>query len=58
MDELSSANPSEMVIPVFDCKIDAYWWVLCTEKYFKHWRTPETLKMIVAGLVMKGPPLT
>jgi hypothetical protein len=58
MDELSPANPSEMVIPKFDGEIDAYWWVLCTEKYFKHWRTPETYKMIVAGLAMKGPPLT
>ncbi|MCI72955.1 hypothetical protein A2U01_0094219, partial [Trifolium medium] len=41
MDELSFANPLEMVILVFDGEIDAYWWVLCTEKYFKHWRTPE-----------------
>ncbi|MCH85015.1 swarming motility protein ybiA [Trifolium medium] len=58
MDELSPANQLEMVIPVFDGEIDAYWWVLCIEKYFKHWRTPETLKMIVAGLAMKGPALT
>ncbi|WJX25485.1 hypothetical protein P8452_14519 [Trifolium repens] len=42
----------------FHGEIDAYWWVLCTEKYFKYWRTPETYKMIVAGLAMKGPPLT
>jgi hypothetical protein len=58
MDELSPTNPSEMVIPVFDGEIDAYWWVLCTEKYFKQWLTPETLKMTVAGLAMKGPALT
>ncbi|KAK2444718.1 hypothetical protein QL285_015723 [Trifolium repens] len=58
MDELSPANPSEMVIPKFDGEIDSYWWVLCTEKYFKYWRTPETYKMIVARLAMKDPPLT
>ncbi|KAI5399768.1 putative protein S-acyltransferase 15 [Lathyrus oleraceus] len=49
-----SANLSEMVIPVFDGKIDAYWWVLCTEKYFKKWLTLETQKMAVAALAMKA----
>jgi hypothetical protein len=47
-----------MRIPFFDATEDAYWWVLCTEKYFKTWSTPETLKMTVAGLAMKGPALT
>jgi hypothetical protein len=47
-----------MVIPVFDCEIDAYWWVLCTEKYFKRWDIPETEKMAVAAIAMKGPALT
>jgi hypothetical protein len=47
-----------MRIPIFDATEDAYWWVLCTEKYFKLWSTPETLKMTVAGLAMKGPALT
>ncbi|GAU42314.1 hypothetical protein TSUD_140510 [Trifolium subterraneum] len=49
---------STMRIPIFDATEDAYWWVLCTEKYFKQWLTPETLKMTVAGLAMKGPALT
>ncbi|KAL5063100.1 hypothetical protein RYX36_024837 [Vicia faba] len=39
-------------------EIDAYWWVLCIEKYFKQWLTPETFKMTVAELAMKGPTLT
>jgi len=26
-----------MVIALFVGKIDAYWWVFCTEEYFKHW---------------------
>ncbi|MCI40620.1 hypothetical protein A2U01_0061853, partial [Trifolium medium] len=55
---LSSVNQVEMVISVFDDEIDAYWWVLFTEKYFKQWLTPKTLKMTVAGLAMKGPTLT
>jgi hypothetical protein len=42
-----------MMIPVFDGEIDAYWWVLCTEIYFKHWFTPDTLKMTVVGLARK-----
>jgi hypothetical protein len=47
-----------MVIPMFDGEINAYWWVLCTEIYFKHWFTPNTLKMTVVGLAMKGLTLT
>jgi hypothetical protein len=47
-----------MVFTVFDCEIDAYWWVLCTEKYFKRWDIPETKKMAVAAIAMKGPALT
>ncbi|CAI8608361.1 unnamed protein product [Vicia faba] len=43
-----------MVISVFDGEIDAYWWVLCTEKYFKQWLTPETFKMTVVELAMKA----
>jgi len=46
-----------MVIPVFDEEIDAYWWVLCTEKYFKRWNIPDTQKMDVAAIAMKGPAL-
>jgi hypothetical protein len=49
---------STMRIPIFDTIEDVYWWVLCTEKYFKLWSTPQTLKMTVAALALKGPALT
>jgi hypothetical protein len=49
---------STIRIPIFDATEDAYWWVLCIEKYFKQWFTLDTLKMTVVGLAMKGPALT
>jgi hypothetical protein len=49
---------STMSIPIFDATEDAYWWLLCTEKYFKLWSTPETEKMKVAALAMQGTALT
>lgn len=49
---------SEMVILVFDGKVDAYWWVLCTDQYFKRWGTLEAEKMAVVAIAMKGCALT
>ncbi|WJX22465.1 hypothetical protein P8452_11769 [Trifolium repens] len=49
---------STIRIPIFEAAEDAYWWVLCIEKYFKQWFTLDALKMKVAGLAMKGPALT
>jgi len=47
-----------MVTPVYDCEIDAYRWILCTEKYFKRWGTLEEKKMEVAAIAMRARALT
>jgi len=47
-----------MVIPVYDCEIDVYWWILCTKKYFERWGTLEEKKMEVVAIAMRGRALT
>ncbi|MCI15834.1 swarming motility protein ybiA, partial [Trifolium medium] len=43
-----------MEIPVFNEEDDAYWWVLCMDKYFDAMRTPEEKKMTVVAKAIKG----
>ncbi|MCI31511.1 swarming motility protein ybiA, partial [Trifolium medium] len=46
-----------MDILVFDGQFDAYFWVLCTEKYFKVKGTTEMEKMVLAEMEMRGRAL-
>jgi hypothetical protein len=43
-----------MEIPVFNGEDDAYWWVLCMDKYFGAMKTPEDKKMTEAVTAMRG----
>jgi hypothetical protein len=43
-----------MEFSIFDGEEDAYWWILCIEKYFKIKGTSEAGKILVAGLAMDG----
>ncbi|MCH82274.1 alphaalpha-trehalose-phosphate synthase [Trifolium medium] len=43
-----------MEISIFDAKDDAYWWVLCTEKYFQAKGISEERKMIDTAKAMRG----
>ena len=47
-------SSSTMVILVFVGNYDAYFWVLCIEKYFKVREIPETEKMSLAATAMRG----
>ncbi|XP_058767332.1 uncharacterized protein LOC131641012 [Vicia villosa] len=37
-----------MTIVLFDREEDAYWWILCLEKFFKEHETPKSLKILKA----------
>ncbi|GAU39162.1 hypothetical protein TSUD_147840 [Trifolium subterraneum] len=43
-----------MEIPVFNEEDDAYWWVLCMDKYFGGMNTPEEKKMTVVAKAIRG----
>jgi hypothetical protein len=43
-----------MEIPVFNGENDAYWWVLCMDKYFGAMKTPEDKKMTEVVKAMRG----
>ncbi|XP_058774559.1 uncharacterized protein LOC131648847 [Vicia villosa] len=43
-----------MSISIFDGKEDAYWWILCTECFFKEHGTPTILKVSEAVGALRG----
>jgi hypothetical protein len=43
-----------MEIPVFNDEDDAYWWVICMDKYFDAMETPEEKKMTVVAKAIRG----
>lgn len=48
---------SVMEISVFDEDEDAYWWILCTEKFFAAKGTQESERMTAIGPTMNGHAL-
>lgn len=47
----------EMEIPTFDDGEDAYWWVICMDRYFDAMGTDEEEKMRMVAKVMRGEAL-
>src|SRR3954468_2238439 len=47
-----------MTILLFDGEEDAYWWILCLEKFFKEHETPKSLKVLKAVGALRGPAFT
>jgi hypothetical protein len=45
---------SEMEILMFDGLDNAYWWALCTDKYFTAKGTPETEKLAEVATALRG----
>ncbi|XP_058722263.1 uncharacterized protein LOC131594194 [Vicia villosa] len=43
-----------MTILLFDGEEDAYWWILCLEKFFKEHETPKSLKVLKAVRALRG----
>ncbi|CAK8538500.1 unnamed protein product [Lathyrus sativus] len=46
-----------MTILLFNGEEDAYWWILCFEKFFKKHGTPESLKVLKAVGALRGSAL-
>ncbi|CAK8541668.1 unnamed protein product [Lathyrus sativus] len=46
-----------MTILLFNGEKDAYWWILCFEKFFKEHGTPESLKVLKVVGALRGSAL-
>ena len=46
-----------MELSLFYGNEDAYWWILCIERYSKETRISELAKMMVVALTMQGRSL-